>query len=58
MKKTHTFKTGFEVGEKGKSFVYQLTVVTKEIDIQKVNRLLQAVDTEYKKIQAEQCGME
>lgn len=57
MRKTHTFKGGFEIGEKNNFFAYQLIVVTSEIDVEQVDRLAQAVDMEYKKILAEQCGI-
>lgn len=57
MRKTHTFKGGFEIGEKRNFFAYQLLVVTAEIDVQQVDRLAQAVDKEYKKILTEQCGI-
>lgn len=57
MRKTITFKGGFEIGEKENFFAYQLLVVTDKIDMEQVDRLAQAVDKEYKKILAEQCGI-
>ncbi len=56
MRKTYIFKGGFEIGEKENFYAYQLIVVTEKIDVQQVDRLAQAVDKEYKKILAEQCG--
>ncbi len=60
MKKEHIFKGGFEIGEKQKRnfFAYQLMVYTEGIDSQQAYRLSQAVDKEYKKMLAEQCGVE
>ena len=36
---------------------YQLLVVIENIDMKQVDRLAQAVDKEYKKILAEECGI-
>lgn len=57
MKKSFAFKSGFEMGEKENFFAYQLLVVIENIDMKQVDRLAQAVDKEYKKILAEECGI-
>ncbi len=60
MKKEHVFKGGYEIGEEQKRnfFAYQLMVCTEGLDSQQAYRLSQAVDREYRKMLAEQCGVE
>jgi len=60
LKKEHVFKGGFEIGEEQKRnfFAYQLMVYIEGIDSGEAYKLWQAVEKEYKKMVARQCGVE